>query len=171
MLLKAYGSLPNRLREQGRLVLAGGWGWNSSEVADHLRSEGRDRGVIHLGYVPDNDLASLYNGARALVYPSSYEGFGLPPLEMMATGGAVLASTADALVETVGTRAHLIDPEDQEGWRSAMARILQDDDWHGQLRQGVQELARAFTWDRCAAETLQVYRLLCGKSQEKRKAA
>src|SRR5262249_2337622 len=98
----------------------------------------------------------------ALVYPSLYEGFGLPPMEMMACGGAVLASTADAVVETVGARAHLIDPHDVDGWRDALQRVVTDDDWWRALRQGVQALARPFTWDRCAAETLAVYRRLCG---------
>ena len=77
-------------------MLVGGWGWNAGDVARSLEDEGRSRGVLHLGYVAEQHLAALYNGARALVYPSLYEGFGLPPVEMMACGGAVLASTAGA---------------------------------------------------------------------------
>jgi alpha-1,3-rhamnosyl/mannosyltransferase len=104
------------------------------------------------------------------VYPSFYEGFGLPPLEMMSCGGAVLAATAGAVAEIVGRRAALIDPDDQDGWRQAMMRVLADDDYHGSLRRGVREHARAFTWDRCAAQTLQVYRLLCGDVSQRRAA-
>jgi alpha-1,3-rhamnosyl/mannosyltransferase len=81
---------------------------------------------------------------------------------MMACGGAVLASTAGALVETIGSRAHLIPPEDLDGWRAALVRVLTDDDWWRGLRLGVREVARPFTWDNCAAETLRVYRRVCG---------
>jgi alpha-1,3-rhamnosyl/mannosyltransferase len=166
MLLQVYCSLPQGLRSQWPLLLVGNWGWNATAVADYLHREARHRGVIHLGYVPEEHLAAIYNGARALVYPSLYEGFGLPPIEMMACGGAVLASTAEALVETVGSRAHLVPPEDRDRWRAALAGIVQDDDWWRSLRQGVQAVARPFTWERCAADTLRVYRMLCGVTVE-----
>jgi alpha-1,3-rhamnosyl/mannosyltransferase len=120
--------------------------------------------VIHLGYVADALLPALYNGARALVYPSLYEGFGLPPIEMMACGGAVLASTAGAVAETVGSRAHLVEPYDVDGWRAALDRVLRDDDWWRSLRRGVRAVAEPFTWDQCAVDTLRVYRSLCDKA-------
>jgi glycosyltransferase involved in cell wall biosynthesis len=161
LLLRAYCALPGRLRSCWPLLLVGNWGWNTSAVAEYLHREARDRGVIHRGYVAEKHLAAIYNGARALVYPSLYEGFGLPPLEMMACGGAVLASTAGALVETVGSKAHLIDPHNLDGWRTAMVRVLEDDDWWQALRTGVMAVARPYTWDRCAADTLRVYRALC----------
>jgi alpha-1,3-rhamnosyl/mannosyltransferase len=167
MLMRAYCALPQPLRSRWPLVLAGSWGWNTGTVAEYYHAEARHRGVIHLGYVADAHLAALYNGARALVYPSFYEGFGLPPLEMMACGGAVLASTAGALVETVGGRAHLTNPEDVDGWRAAMARVLTEDDWWQTLRRGATETARPYTWERCAAETLRVYRSVCGAPTER----
>jgi glycosyltransferase involved in cell wall biosynthesis len=172
VLLRAYCALPAALRERWPLLLVGGWGWNTAEVADYYDREARHRGVRHVGYVAEEHMAALYSGARALAYPSLYEGFGLPPMEMMACGGAVLASTADAFVETVGARAHLIDPQDVDGWRDALQRVVTDDEWWRSLRQGVRELARPFTWDRCAAETLAVYRRLCGvEAAPARKAA
>jgi alpha-1,3-rhamnosyl/mannosyltransferase len=164
LLLQAYCSLPERLRAHWPLLLVGSWGWNTAEVAEYYHDEARHRGVIHIGYVADEQLAALYNGARALVFPSHYEGFGLPPVEMMACGGAVLASTAGAVVETVGSKAHLIEPHDLDGWRDALLRVLHDDDWWRWLRRGVTEIARPFTWERCAADTLRVYRLVCGVS-------
>src|SRR5262249_49350679 len=85
-----------------------------------------------------------------------------PPLEMLACGGAVLASTAGAVVETVGNQAHLIEPSDLDGWRRAMQRVIEEDDWWRQLRQGAVEAARPFTWERCGAGTLRVYRQLGG---------
>jgi alpha-1,3-rhamnosyl/mannosyltransferase len=161
-LMRVYCSLPAELRERWPLVLVGSWGWNTHAVAEYYQSEARHRGVLHLGYVPDGYLSALYNGARALAYPSLYEGFGLPPIEMMACGGAVLASTADALVETVGGQAHLVDPEDEDGWRTALLRVVQDDEWWQSLRRGAVETARPYTWDNCARQTLRIYRSVCG---------
>jgi alpha-1,3-rhamnosyl/mannosyltransferase len=162
-LLRAYCRLPLPLRERFPLVLVGSWGWKAGAIADFLQRTGSSRGVLHLGYVPEQHLAALYNGARALVYPSLYEGFGLPPVEMLACGGAVLASTAGALTETVGGQAHLIAPDDEDGWCEGMERVLDDDDWWQWLRQGAVEAARPFTWERCAAETLNVYRTVAGE--------
>jgi alpha-1,3-rhamnosyl/mannosyltransferase len=158
MLFRAYCALPSAIRTRWPLVLAGGRGWKDPGVAEFLHSEARHRGVLPLGYVSDRDLPALYNGARALVYPSLYEGFGLPPVEMMACGGAVLASTAGALIETLGAYAHLIAPDDLEGWRDSMRRVVEDDDWWQSLRRGVLELARSYTWTRCATGTWRVYR-------------
>lgn len=162
LLLRAYCSLPAHLRERWPLLLVGGWGWNVNDVAEYLHGEARHKGVMHLGYLPEEHVAAVYNGARALLYPSLYEGFGMPPIEMMACGGAVLASTAGALVETVGSRADLMDPLDLDGWRRAMTRVLKDDDWWQSLRKGVAAVARPFTWENCAADTWRVYRSLAG---------
>jgi alpha-1,3-rhamnosyl/mannosyltransferase len=163
LLLRAYCALPAPLRSRWPLLLVGGWGWNSTPVAEYWHNEARHKGVLHLGYVADEHLAAVYQGARALVYPSLYEGFGLPPLEMLACGGAVLASTAGALEETLGTQAHLVPAEDFDGWRAALARVLTDADWWRELRRGATAMARPYTWERCADETLQVYRRLCGR--------
>ncbi len=164
-LLRAYCGLDERVRRDYPLVLVGGWGWNSADVAGFLDAKGKASGVMHLGYVADGHLPALYNGARALVFPSLYEGFGLPPAEMLACGGAVLASTADAVAETVGRQAHLVQPLDIDGWRQAMLRVVTDDDWWLQLRRGAAEAARPFTWEQCAADTLAVYRRLGGEKQ------
>jgi alpha-1,3-rhamnosyl/mannosyltransferase len=165
-LMQAYADLPSALRDKHPLVLAGGWGWRFEEIAEHYAAVGKDKGVRHVGFVADADLPALYNGARALVFPTLYEGFGIPAVEMMGCGGAVLASTADALAEVVGPCADQIDPEDTAGWRDAMRRVLTDDDWWLYLRHGVIERARRYSWDRCAAETLAVYRQLTGESIE-----
>jgi alpha-1,3-rhamnosyl/mannosyltransferase len=164
LMMRAYGDLPAPVRERCPLVLAGSWGWNAGPFFEHYQNEGRHRGIIHLGYVADDDLRLLYGAARALVFPTLYEGFGLPPLEMMACGGAVLASTADTVAEVVGERAHLLASEDFAGWRDAMQRVIIDDDWHSALRVGVCEHARSFTWERCARQTLGVYRSMLGQA-------
>lgn len=170
MLMQAYCHLPAEVREKCPLLLVGGWGWNIGEMADYLDSHARHHGVIHLGYVPEERLCALYNGARALVYPSLYEGFGLPPLEMMACGGPVLASTAGALAELFGQHADLIDANDSHGWIHALNRIISDDDWHAHLCDGVQRHANRFTWKRCAEETLAVYQRVAGQQKVRRAA-
>ncbi|HEV3443694.1 MAG TPA: glycosyltransferase family 1 protein [Gemmataceae bacterium] len=162
MLLRAYCALPANVRGEWPLLLVGGWGWNAGELAEYLHNEARHRGVIHPGYIAEEYLPAIYNGARALLYPTLYEGFGLPPIEMMACGGAVVASTAGAVVETAGARAHLVHPEDCDGWRTAMIRLVEDNAWWKPLRKDVAQAAAPFTWEQCAADTLRAYRLVCG---------
>ena len=82
--MQAYGDLPAALRHRCPLVLVGGWGWNAAELGQHYHDEAHHRGVHLVGSVPEAELPAVYNGARALVFPSHYEGFGLPPLEMLA---------------------------------------------------------------------------------------
>jgi alpha-1,3-rhamnosyl/mannosyltransferase len=171
MLMRAYGDLAAPLRSRCPLMLAGGWGWNAAEVAEYYESVARQRGVRLLGYVGDADLPALYNGARALVFPSHYEGFGLPPVEMLACGGAVIASATGAVAETAGPRAHLVDATDLAGWRDAMARVIADDDWHVLLGRGGPDYARAFTWERCARETHCVYAAALGQRAAPARAA
>ncbi len=156
-LLRAYVELPAAVRERYPLLLVGGWGWNSADVRE-LLNDAQHRGVRHLGYVDEKHLPALYNGARALVFPTFYEGFGLPALEMLACGGVVLGSTAKALVEAVGGHAHLIDPHDQNGWTQAMLRVTTDAEWWLQLRTDARAAPPPYTWDQCAINTLAVYR-------------
>lgn len=170
MLLRAYCSLDPGIRERCSLVLVGGWGWNVASLRRFHEEEGRHRGVVHLGYVPEKDLPALYNAARALVFPSHYEGFGLPPLEMLACGGAVLASTAPAVREVVGDHAHSTDPADEEGWRTALARAALDDDWIAALRAGGPAWAARFTWRTCAERTWSIYRKVLESSSRDRAA-
>jgi glycosyltransferase involved in cell wall biosynthesis len=162
MLMRAYCRLPARVRERSPLVLAGAWGWNSEELARFHREQGRHLGIVHLGHIADDDLPALYNGALGLCLPSHYEGFGLSALEMMACGGAVLASKAPAIAEAVGKKAALIHADDEDAWHEAMARLAVDPDWRRQLRQGVRQHVADRTWLRCARETWTVYRRVLG---------
>lgn len=157
-ILRAYCRLPQSVRSACPLMLAGGVGWKAGDVLRYLDEEAKERGVIRLGYLPEQHVPAIYNGAVALLFPTFYEGFGLPPIEMLACGGAVIASTAGAIAETVGKKAHLVDPRDFDGWHDAMLRVATDDDWRQELRRGAEEVARPFTWEQCAADTLVVYR-------------
>jgi alpha-1,3-rhamnosyl/mannosyltransferase len=162
--LRAYCDLPAAVRERCPLVLAGGWGWRAGDTAEFIATTASHRNVIHLGYVPDADRPGLYAAARALVSPSHYEGFGLPPLEMLATGGAVIAANIDAHAEILGGNAHLIAPDDQAAWRGTLLRAIDDPDWP-RLVRGRAEHAADFTWERCAHATTKVYRTVLGIRQ------
>jgi glycosyltransferase involved in cell wall biosynthesis len=157
MLMRAYCDLPHALRERSPLVLVGGWGWRNENIREFYETTARHAGVIRLGYVPDEQMPALYNGARAMVFPSHYEGFGFPPLEMTACGGAVLASSAAALREVLPRDWELLHPDDRAGWRDAMHDMLVDDDYWRQSKRGAVEHSRSFSWRRCARETWAVY--------------
>lgn len=161
-LLRAFCDLPAPLREACPLVLAGGWGWKSEPERAFFEAEARAKGVRYLGYVADADLPALYAGAAALVYPSHYEGFGLPPVEMLATGGGVIASTAAAVREVVGGHARLIDPHDLADWRDALRDVARDPAALDDTRRGGVAHARRFTWAAAADRTLAVYRSVLG---------
>ena len=162
MLMRAYCRLPVRIRARAPLVLVGSWGWKSASLATFQRDHGRHLGIIHLGYVSDADLPSLYSSALGLCVPSHYEGFGLPGIEMLACGGAVIASKTPALLERLGRHAAYFDAHDEDGWCDALLRLADDPDWRRQLRQGGRAHVAELTWLRCAGETWSVYRRALG---------
>lgn len=170
-LLEAYTDLPAGLRERCPLVLAGGWGWKTEALREYYEQHARHRHVRHLGYVADPDLPGLYSAARALVFPSLHEGFGLPTVEMLACGGAVFASNIPPHAEVLGSTGLLLDPLDVAAWRAALRRAIHDDDWLAVLRQGGRDRAAQFTWDSCARETWNVYRQVLGQARGARRAA
>ncbi len=141
-LVEAFGKVG------GRLVLAG---------AAFERYRGI-RGVETRGFVGDDELVDLYRGAIALVLPSMEEGFGLPAAEAMACGAAVITSTAPALVEITGDAALHVDARDIDALADAMQRIASDDALRATLGARGAERARAFTWEKCAAKTIESYR-------------
>jgi alpha-1,3-rhamnosyl/mannosyltransferase len=161
-LLRAFCDLPANLRAACPLVLAGGWGWKADAERDLFQSEARDKGALHVGYVPDEDLPALYAGADALLYPSFYEGFGMPPVEAMACGTAAVTSTADAVREVVGSHALTIDANDLAGWSDALARIARDRDFLDYYRRRGIAHAATFTWEKCAQVVYGVYQKVLG---------
>jgi glycosyltransferase involved in cell wall biosynthesis len=162
LLMKAYCALPPEVREQAPLILAGKWGWQSREAQEFFEKTARHQGVVQVGYLPEESLAAVYSGALALVFPTFYEGFGLPAAEMLGCGGAVIASTAGAVAEVVGTCGVQLAPNDFDGWRLAMLRAILEPDWLEELKQGATERAQLFTWDKCAEETIAAYRKTLG---------
>lgn len=144
----------------GRLVIAGANGWGSDEVASRIQSLQRVGRLTYLGYVPDDARPALINGARAFVYPSLYEGFGLPVLESMACGVPVLASSVSSLPEVVGDAGMMVDPQDVDAISAGMARLWQDQALRRDLAAKGLERARSFSWERTASQTFSVYRQL-----------
>ena len=164
--LKAFIDLPAGVREGCPLILAGPWGWRAETDRELFEGPGRAAGAKHLGYVPASQLPALYGAARVLLYPSHYEGFGLPPIEMLACGGAVLASTAAALKEVMGPIGRLIAPSDVIGWREAMRSAATDDEYVAELARGGIDHAKQFNWQRAARETIAVYRRVLGRKSQ-----
>jgi len=164
--MKAYCDLPNELRQNCPLALVGPWGWKSEADREFYESTGKARGIRHLGYVSDEQMPALFAGATGLVYPTFYEGFGLPPVEMLASGGRVLASTALVLREVCGTHADYLEPEDVSAWRDAMNRLATEP--RSQERTAAVDQAGTFTWTRAAVETLAVYRKVLAESGRSR---
>lgn len=114
--------------------------------------------VVHLGSTSDAQLRTLFRGAAAFVYPSLYEGFGLPLLEAMASGTPVIASTAASIPEVVGDAGLLVDPRDQAGWAGAIVRLATDQALRQRLQASGLHRASQFTWARTARLTLDAYR-------------
>ncbi len=156
--MEAYCDLPAAMRERHPFVLAGPWGWNWKEVREYFDAEAGRMGVRHLGYVADDALPTLYQGAKALVYPSLYEGFGLPPLEMAACGGAVLASDIPPLRETLGKRALFFSPHDRDAWRQGMHDACANDAMLEPFRRESRSIKEQFAWSAAAPKFREVYR-------------
>jgi alpha-1,3-rhamnosyl/mannosyltransferase len=164
-LLRAFCDLTPELRERCPLVLAGGWGWKAEAERELFHAEARHKGALHIGYVPDADLPALYAGADALLYPTFYEGFGMPPVEAMACGTPAITSTADAVREVVGRNALALDANDLDGWRSVLARVAAEPEFLEEYRRDGPAHAARFTWGACARTVHGVYRKVLGISQ------
>ena len=140
------------------LVLAGGKGWSYEEVYDLVRSRGLQHRVLFPGFVADEDLSALYSSADVMVFPSLYEGFGLPVLESMACGVPVLASNISCLPEVAGSAALFVDPRDVEAMSAAMLKLVSNMDLRENLRKKGFERVEQFSWQSSAANLLRVYR-------------
>lgn len=145
-----------------QLVIAGRTGWLYQPFFDRLKALGLEDTVRLLGYVPDEDLPALYRAADVFVFPSLYEGFGLPPLEAMACGTPVICSNTSSLPEVVGDAGILVDPLDVEAWSAALARLLADAGLRAHLRRRGQDRAARFNWQETARRTLDTYRQVAG---------
>jgi anaerobic magnesium-protoporphyrin IX monomethyl ester cyclase len=147
------------------LVCAGPYGWRARDVARRVAALGIGSAVHFLGYVPIADLPALYHLSDLFVFPSLYEGFGLPVVEAMACGTPVLAGRTGALAEVAGDAAEFVDPSDTDAIGEALQALVGDADRRRELARRGLDRSLAFSWERAAAETLEVYRAAAGIAQ------
>jgi glycosyltransferase involved in cell wall biosynthesis len=139
-----------------QLVLAGKRGWLYEELFSEVRRRSLEGRVLFPGFVAEDDLAALYSGALGYVFPSLYEGFGIPVLEAQACGVPVMTSNNSSLPEVAGDAALLVDPADVDAIADAMLRLATDDALRAELvKRGLANVKR-FSWEKCARETLEV---------------
>jgi alpha-1,3-rhamnosyl/mannosyltransferase len=143
-----------------QLVIAGAWDERYPESRQRAAELKLGQRVRFLGRIADSDLPALYSGAGLFIFPSRYEGFGLPIVEAMACGAPVACSNSSSLPEVAGDAALLFDPEDTGAMVAAIERVLTDETLREELRQRGLVQARRFSWQRTAAETLAIYRRL-----------
>jgi glycosyltransferase involved in cell wall biosynthesis len=158
-LIRVYARLRSEQEKfKHQLVIVGRQLWLADEIFAEVRKQQWADDVILTGYVADEDLPALYRAAAAFVYPSIFEGFGLPPLEAMACGTPVVTSNTSSLPEVVGDAAVLIDPYDEQKLANALLRIVNDELLRVRLRKQGIERVKKFTWRAAAEKTLQLYR-------------
>jgi alpha-1,3-rhamnosyl/mannosyltransferase len=157
-LLDAWQSLPAAFRHEYDLVIAGMPGWRADTTTNRLvQANTENQGIRYLGYVPEPDLPALTAGATAFVYPSLYEGFGIPVAQAMAAGCPVITSNLSSLPEITGGAAILIDPRSVAELSAAIIRMGESPELRAQLKaQGIEQ-AKQFTWERAASESLQFF--------------
>jgi len=143
------------------LVVAGRRGWLYEDSFRELARQGVAERVRFLGGVTDADLPALYGGAQVFVFPSWYEGFGLPLLEAMACGTPVVASDGSSHPEVVGNAGILLSPEDPGKWVEVLEELLESSGSRREMREAGIARAARFSWERVARETLAVYRGIC----------
>jgi glycosyltransferase involved in cell wall biosynthesis len=156
VLLDAYAGLPQSIRAEFELVIAGPPGWGDPAVLRRL--EAGIPGVRYLGYVAEDDLPGLTAGASAFVYPSLYEGFGLPLAQAMAAGVPAVTSAVSSLPEVAGGSALLVDPRSETELRSALERILSSPSLRAELASRGRARAELYRWETSAARSLEFFR-------------
>jgi len=145
-----------------KLVVAGAKGWYFEHIFKRAEELGLADELLFPGFLPEEELPWWYRAAECFVYPSLYEGFGLPVLEAMACGTPVITSSVSSLPEVAGSAAILVDPGDAVALADAIGRVLGDAALHADMRQAGLLQAKRFSWDRAARETAAVYRRALG---------
>lgn len=157
-LIKAYRLLPKKLQEKYHLVIGGGKGWLNSSVYDYIRKYNLSPNIKIVGYINDEDLSTFYQSAKCFVYPSFYEGFGIPPLEAMASGCPTLVSNNSSLPETCQDGVMYCKPNDIEDISKKMEQLLTAN--NKELIEKAKTQAKKFSWDKCIKNMLLIYNQL-----------
>ncbi len=158
VLMRAFDQILRQTSRRPQLVVVGAEGWLMDELFAFIKQSSISDRLLLTGYLDDDDLRALYSSCTVFVYPSIYEGFGLPPLEAMACGAPVIAGNIATFQETLGSAAQLVEPNDVEAFARSIVEILDDEDRRRALsRRGLEQAAK-FSWQRTAKLTLEVYR-------------
>ena len=157
-LLKAFDQIVRQTSLRPQLVITGGEGWLMDETFSFIKHSGIGDRLRLTGYLGDEELRALYSSCRIFVYPSLYEGFGLPPLEAMACGAPVIAGRVAALQEVLGSAARLFDPLNVEALAGSIVELMENDEERRRLASNGPKHAAKFSWAETARRTLQVYR-------------
>jgi glycosyltransferase involved in cell wall biosynthesis len=162
-LVRAFAALKTGKNPPHTLVIVGRRDFDTGEILRDIQNSPASKDVVVTGYVPDEHLPALYSEADVFLYPSFFEGFGLPVLEAMSLGVPVITSDSSSLRETAGDAALLVDPRDPESIRAALERLTGD----AELRRTYSERGRIrageFSWEAAAARTLEIYERVCGE--------
>jgi glycosyltransferase involved in cell wall biosynthesis len=160
-LAQAYAQYRERVASPMPLVLAGGAGWLMEDFALKLAEVGVAEHVIMTGYISDDELAWLYGNCHVNLYPSLFEGFGMPVLEAMTFGAATIAADTSSIPEAAGDAAVLIDPLDTAAWTEAMVSLSAQPERRAALGAAALRHARRFSWEASARDLLQAYQDAC----------
>jgi alpha-1,3-rhamnosyl/mannosyltransferase len=161
-LIRAWDKLPSVLKTRFPLVLAGGSGWENDALHEEIEKAARQGWLRHLGFVNERLLNELYAGSALFIYPSIYEGFGLPPVEAMASGVPVIVANSSCLPEVCGDAARYVDPDDADAFAETIEDSLTNSDWRTQAISKGLRRASEFKWTRCVDQTITVYRKVNG---------
>ncbi len=156
-LVEAYEKLQRQMPDCPKLVLAGKRGWMYEEIYDKIKHYGLEKQVIMTGYLTEDEKVALMQGAKVFLFPSSYEGFGIPPAEAMACGIPVVASNTASMPEVVGEGGLLVPPENTEEIADAVKKLLTDQRYYEDMARKAKTQAAGFTWERAADRLRGVY--------------
>ena len=163
-LVRAFGQILRQTSHRPQLVVVGAEGWLMDELFALIKESAISDRLLFTGYLDDQDLRALYVSCTVFVYPSIYEGFGLPPLEAMACGAPVIASNLPIFQETLGSAAQLVEPDDVDAIARSLVEILEDEGRRLALSHRGRERAAKFSWEQTAQLTLEVYQKVVGES-------
>jgi glycosyltransferase involved in cell wall biosynthesis len=162
-LIKAFGIFKDRTKYPHRLVLAGADSHGAEKIKEVAASSKYRNDIFFTGHFPSTSLPELYSGADMVVVPSMYEGFGMGVLEAMASGVPVVCARAGSLPETAGHAALYFDPLNTEDMADRMVTMTTNRDTYRECRRLGLERAINFSWDKCAARTMQIIQETAGK--------
>lgn len=149
--------MPVAFRCRFPLILAGARGWHNASLDALIDEASADGTVKRLGFVSEDLLHSLYAGATAFIYPSRYEGFGLPVVEAMLHGTPCIIADTPCLLEVAQNAARIVDPEDEAEFRRSLEQAAEDHAWRKHASKIGQTVAQSYSWDTCATTMAGLY--------------